>query len=308
MNTKKRLIQVILLLIVFSGGYLVYRATLASGESAQEIRTPILESELEPGVESHWITANISQEKIDQSEHPLVPLLEVAELALQRIDSKYFDYTAVLTNQVRYNGNLREQNKLAVKIRHARVLDDGTKIPFSIYTKFIEPAANAGREVIWMDGWNDGNLMVHLTGWQNLMRISLEPSGSLAMEGNLYPVTMIGMRNLLRQILEKGTRDLKREPGIVKLKRGLKMDNRIVTMIESIHPVRSEHFDYHIARIFLDEELGLPVGYEGYVWPEKEGEPPVLLEKYFYSEIQVNVGLTDSDFDPANTNYEFPKG
>lgn len=307
MMTRKRLIRALLLLLVISGAFFAYRVKFANGRPAEETETPVLVSELEPGVESHWITANISQEKIDQAEHPLAPLLEVAKLAMKKIDENYHDYTAVLTNQVRYKGNLREQNKLKIKIRHARVLPDGKKIPFSIYTKFIEPAANAGREVLWMDGWNDGNLMVHLTGWQNLMRISLEPSGSLAMEGNLYPVTMIGMRNLLVQILEKGTRDLKREKGIVTLKRGLKLNDRTVTMIESVHPKRADHFDYHIARIYLDEELGLPVGYEGYFWPEKNGDPPVLLEKYFYSEIKVNTGLTDSDFDPANTGYEFPK-
>jgi len=109
------------------------------------------------------------------------------------------------------------------------------------------------------------------------------------------------------QILEKGKRDLKHEKGIVNLKRGLKLGDRTVTLIESIHPKQESHFEYHIAKIYFDEELGLPVGYEGYLWPAKQGDPPVLLEKYFYTDIKINIPLTNLDFDPDNPSYQFPK-
>jgi hypothetical protein len=306
-TVKKTKFKILLALLILTGAFVLYRVKCASGVAEIESPTPIMESEADPTAKHHWITANISQASIDSAEHPLIPLLEIAERGLKKMDESYFDYTATLTNQVRYKGKLREPQCLKVKIRHPRVLEDGTKIPFSVYTRFLEPKANEGREVIWRDGWNGGNLMVHLTGWQNLVRINLEPTGSYAMEGNLYPITMIGMRNLLVQILEKGKRDLQQEKGIVNLKRGLKLNDRTVTMIESIHPNKRNHFDHHIARIYLDEEHGLPVGYEGYLWPEKEGDPPVLLEKYFYTDIELNVGLTDLDFDPSNPNYEFPK-
>lgn len=280
--------------------------------SAEESQSPIVkanrESETADGDPdlATGITAGIDNEVIRSAAHPLLPLLEIAEKALERIEQSHFDYTATMTNQVRVNGRLRDTNKAFVKIRHPRELDDGTNIPFSVYMKFIEPKANAGREVIWVDGWNDGNMMVHLTGWQNLMRISLDPEGPIAMDGNLYPISMIGMKNLLKQIHEKGTRDSKHEAGEVTITRGLELDGRIVTMIESVHPQQRPHFEYHIARIYLDEDLGLPVGYEGFLWPEKEGGPPVLLEKYFYTDIQLNVGLTDFSFDPGNPEYDFP--
>jgi len=274
--------------------------------SATESDSPIVANEGNEQQVAGGITAGIDNDVILSAPHPLLPLLEIADKALENIDNHYFDYTATLTNQVRVNGKLREPNKMFVKIRHPRKLEDGTSIPFSVYMKFSEPKANAGREVIWAEGWNDGNLMVHLTGWQNLVRISLDPEGSVAMDGNLYPIYMIGMRNLLVQIRDKGTRDSQFDPGIVTIERGLQLDGRSVTKIESIHPRQQPQFDYHIARIYLDEELGLPVGYEGFIWPEKEGDPPLLIEKYFYTDIQLNVGLTDHDFDPGNPDYDYP--
>jgi len=48
------------------------------------------------------------------------------------------------------------------------------------------------------------------------------------------------------------------------------------------------------------------VGYEGYLWPEKPGDKPPLLERYFYIDMQINVGLTDEDFSPDNKAYDFP--
>lgn len=308
----------LLTLILIATGIIFWRN--ANRSEAEESVSPIVEAATvrdgeENGMDldsdangdsDRGFTAGINQATIDAAEHPLHPLIELADRAIENIDQNYFDYTATLTNQVRVNGKLRPVNKLFIKIRHARTNDDGSQIPFSVYTKFLEPAANAGREVIWVDGWNEGNLVVHLTGWQNLMRIYLDPTGSMAMDGNLYPVSMIGMRNLLKQIREIGMQDCEHDGCNVKIERGLKLHDRWVTKIESIHPHQESHFEYHIARIFIDEEWGLPVGYEGYIWPEKAGGEPVLLERYFYTDVQLNVGLQDLDFDPANPEYDFP--
>ena len=49
-----------------------------------------------------------------------------------------------------------------------------------------------------------------------------------------------------------------------------------------------------------DDELQIPIRYESYDWPQKEGGQPVLLEEYTYTDLKVNVGLTDKDFDPDN--------
>ena len=66
-------------------------------------------------------------------------------------------------------------------------------------------------------------------------------------------------------------------------------------------------FRYHIARIFVDDELNLPVHYEAYDWPEKPGGEPILTERYTYLNLKLNNGFTDMDFDVRNPNYGFNK-
>src|SRR5262249_51221156 len=72
-----------------------------------------------------------------------------------------------------------------------------------------------------------------------------------------------------------------------------------------LHPVRRPAFIFHIARIFVDKELMAPVHYEAYDWPQHPGDPPPLLERYTYTNLQLNPGLTDEDFDPRNPEYHF---
>ena len=83
-------------------------------------------------------------------------------------------------------------------------------------------------------------------------------------------------------------------------------NGRKCVMLEVMHPVQREHFEFHVARIYLDQELEIPIAYEGFSWPEEEGGEPVLEEKYFYTELKLNVGLQDSDFDPSNPSYDYP--
>jgi hypothetical protein len=46
--------------------------------------------------------------------------------------------------------------------------------------------------------------------------------------------------------------------------------------------------------------------YASYSWPLEEGGEPLLDEEYTYTELQLNVGLDDSDFDTEHPDYRFP--
>ena len=60
-----------------------------------------------------------------------------------------------------------------------------------------------------------------------------------------------------------------------------------------------------MARIYLDDQLNLPIRYEAYDWPDQPGDKPVLLEEYTYVNLKINQGLTDADFDVHNPQYGF---
>lgn len=247
----------------------------------------------------------ISQAMIDAAEHPYDPLIDIAETSLGKIDREIKDYTATLNSQVRLSEKLQPSRKLFVKIRHSNESPED-KSPFSVYTKFIEPKTIAGQEAIWVDGWHEGNLVAHVTGFGNLMRFYLEPTGRLAMADSLHPIYDIGFRNLLVKMIEVGRRDREYGECFVTIKKGLSLDGRDCTMLEVLHPVKRNHFESHIARIYIDDEMEIPLAYEGYLWPEEPEGEPVLLEKYVYTQLRFNVGLKDIDFDPANEEYDYP--
>jgi hypothetical protein len=76
-------------------------------------------------------------------------------------------------------------------------------------------------------------------------------------------------------------------------------------MLEVIHPVRRPYFDFYRARVYFDDTLSMPIRYESWSWPTTAGGEPVLEEEYTYLRVQVNVGLTDRDFDISNPSYQF---
>ena len=233
-------------------------------------------------------------------EHPLVPVLKIAEKGLKRIDSQVQDYSATLVKKERVKGRLTDNQYLFVKVRHQ---------PFSVYITFLGPEDFKGREVIYVEGRNGNKLLAHEgRGWKaRIGMVALKPDSPLAMEGQRYPITMMGMRTLTKRLMEVGQEDLRYDEVEVKMHEGTKINGRTCTCIQAIHPVPRKHFRYHLARIFIDDELEMPVRFEAFLWPNKKGGKPVLVEQYTYVNIKMNNGFTDKDFDPKNPQYKFVK-
>ena len=272
--------------------------TAASGDDADAAESPD-----DPGEKS--LTAGIDAESIAQASHPLLPLLEVATRVRDHIRESIRDYEAVIIKQVRVDGKLGDEQYMLVRIRHPRKEGD-REIPFSVYTRFLKPRASAGQEAIWIKGHHDNKIIAHPAGLWNLVRVELDPDGPLAMKGNRYPVYYIGMLNLVEMMLEKGEAGKQVPDCQVRVQRGIQVDGVDCCMLEITYPTRHPEIDFYQARIFIDTQRDIPIAYEGYLWPESEGADPPLLEKYFYTNIRLNVGLADEDFDPDNPNYNFP--
>ena len=64
-------------------------------------------------------------------------------------------------------------------------------------------------------------------------------------------------------------------------------------------------FDFHMAQIFIDKELNVPIRYAAYDFPIQAGGPLQVIEEYTYLNLKLNVGLTDKDFDHNNSDYSF---
>ncbi|TWT48627.1 DUF1571 domain-containing protein [Botrimarina hoheduenensis] len=224
-------------------------------------------------------------------EHPLMPCLRLAQQAANDIRTSVSDYSATLTKVERLNGKLGDPQQLEIRIRHQ---------PFSVYTRFISP--NQGQEALYVANENNGKLVALGAGWKrNFGKVKLDPDGSMAMDGQRYPITKAGILNLTEELVEIAEADTKYAECTV-THASARIAGRDATMIEAIHPVPRKNFRFHKAQIFIDNEFRMPIAYRAYTWPTQPGGEPLLEEQYVYTNLKINNGFTDADFNPENPN------
>lgn len=252
-------------------------------------------------------SVGLAAKPVPESEHPLIPVLQTAKGLLQRME-QVEDYTCTIVKRERIGNELRGHEWISMKLRHERVQGGRVQTPFGVYLGFLGPDEVAGREVLYGPDLYGGKMIVRRGGLRfAYVTVSIAPEGDLAMQDNRYPITEIGLKNLLKRLIEVGEEDLQHGECEVQYFSNAKIDGRTCTAVRITHPVRRPHFRYHRAEIFVDDQLQVPVRYASYDWPEQEGGPPQLLEEYTYTNLQFNVGLTDRDFDYRNPAYEFRK-
>ncbi|MEN6449873.1 MAG: DUF1571 domain-containing protein [Thermoguttaceae bacterium] len=230
------------------------------------------------------------------NEHPLMPVLRWAASGIKDVDMIQ-DYSATIAKRERINGKLRNYEYMFVKLRQH---------PLSIYMCFLGPAELKGQEVIFAEGKNNGNMWAHGVGLQRMIgTVSLRPDGPVAMKNQRYPITELGILNMTKRLVEVGEKDKNFGECDVKFYKGAKINGRVCTCIEVVHPVPRKNFVFHMAQIFVDKEWNLPIRYASYDWPHEKGGKPELMEEYTYLNLKLNNGFTDADFDIRNPSYNF---
>jgi uncharacterized protein DUF1571 len=232
------------------------------------------------------------------AEHPLMPAYRMALAVKANIDQNVKDYTCTMIKRERVDGKLSDPAYMFCKVRNQ---------PFSAYLYFLKPADAYGREVIYSAGANNGNLLAH--EGQGLKAkfgmVSLNPTSAMAMDGNRYPITELGIANLTNRLIQVAQQDMKYGECEVQFRKNAKVNDRVCTIIDVTHPVPRRNFLFYKAVIYLDDQLNVPIRYEAYSWPKTPGGPAVLDEEYTYLNLKLNVGLTNADFDPHNPSYHF---
>ena len=273
---------------IFTAALLATTALLTGSLAAQAV-VPV-----QPVLANREMTPRVDQ--VAPGEHPLMPVLRWAEAGRPAV-AEIKDYTALVTKQENINNELQGAQIMEIKVRHK---------PFSVYLKFRYPQNIVGREAIYVEGANDSKLIAHGVGMEKAFGTQfLDPEGLIAMRGNKYPITKMGILNLVDELVVVGKMDVKFGECEVRYTKDAKYDERPCTIIDVTHPFPRKNFRYHKARIIVDNEYNLPVMYQSFDWPRAEGEKPVLLEGYTYQKLKLNVGLTDEDFKHTNPNYGY---
>lgn len=239
----------------------------------------------------------------DWREHPLSPALIFAATHHQHIVDSVRDFTCILVKRERINGRLRDHEYIATKLRRRLVVDGKVVEPYSVYTQFLAPRKLRGRKVIYVEGQNENKMLVRNGGQRfNYVTLKISLDSEAAKRESHYPITELGLSNVAARLAEQVRDDIAADPlgenTTVAFFRGAKIDDRSCTHIRVTHPEQSSEYDFHIANVYVDEELKVPIRVEGYGWPEEEGDEPILLEEYTYTKLKLNVGLDDDDFSP----------
>ncbi len=235
-------------------------------------------------------------------------VLDMAKAARQSMSQTLDDYTARFVKQeVDASGVLGEETELHVKVR-TRFRGEGEQAPMQVYLKFARPESVNGREVVWVEDMNEGKMAVHENYFPlSLKTIWLDPNGFLAMQGQRYPISEVGLVRLVEKLIERGEVDRDNPDIKVTITRDHVVGD---TPAELIQVRRSKPGggtdDYSLAEIAIDPARQLILSYRSFGWPEESGAAAPLLESYSYYDVKTNVGLTDADFDPSNPSYAFP--
>ena len=227
------------------------------------------------------------------SAHPLEPALEIARSCRDALEGVN-DYQAMFSKWDIINGR-GYAHTMRMKFRSE---------PMSVYLRFESPYA--GREVIYVEGRNDGNLLAHETGIKSLVgTVALRPDSPRALSESKHPITHIGISNLLKGIIQQWESETRLDQMQVLYYEDAKLRGMECRVIEATHPQPGRDVRFHRTRLYIDKKSGMPVRVEQFGFPDRPGAKPPLLEQYTYWDIRPNVGLTDLDFDVRNPAYGF---
>jgi sterol desaturase/sphingolipid hydroxylase (fatty acid hydroxylase superfamily) len=211
------------------------------------------------------------------------------------------DYTATFHRQERIGGDLLPAETIALKLRHR---------PFSVYLKWL--TGDKGRQVLYVDGENDGNMLVQLGGVQGrlLGLLSVDPQCEEAAEKTRHPITEAGLLALAKTALACREQDLTRASGVhCELRDNQVYLGRPCYVCTTTYAAPQVHRTHRKAVLYIDKELSMPVSVRNYTWavdanPDTLDED-TLIEDYSYMDIQLDRQLADEHFDRSNSEYRF---
>jgi hypothetical protein len=201
------------------------------------------------------------------------------------------DYTCMLIKRERVNGRLPTYDTvMEMKVRTQ---------PFSVYLRWLKPSNEAGQEVCYVAGRNDGKMRVHPKGMLGSVAgfISLDPNDPRARQTSRRSITEAGIGNMIERFARAWENERRLNLTAQVNVAEYDYNRRRCTRVEILHPDNSSgHFLYYRDVVYFDKETHLPIRLEFYDWPRQPGDPGQLIEVYSFANMRLNVGLSDDVF------------
>ncbi len=215
-----------------------------------------------------------------------IRLIQEAQKAYQEVR----DYTCLLVKRERMNGTMPPEAVMEMKVR--------TK-PFSVYLKWIQPRTEAGQEVCYVAGRNDGKMRVHPKGVLGSFAgfVSLDVNDPRVRRLSRRNITEAGIGNPIERF--SASWEIERRDKLtdqVKVAE-YEYNRRRCMRVETIHPTNGNgRFNYYRDVVYFDKQTHLPIRLEFYDWPRQAGDPGQLVESYSFANMRINIGLGDEVF------------
>ena len=240
------------------------------------------------------IGAAAAPNNVQQSQ--LAPYIKLAEESRRAIGAVR-DYEALFTRR-ELVGRTRYDSEMQMKFR---------EVPFSVYLRFL--STNAGREVVYVDGANNGNLLAHeppgtLRALAGI--VALPPNSPQAMAEGRHPISRIGMQKMVEGLLEQWRKEERlnnpQDPKCEYFPAATLGD--LKCKVARTTRLQTRPGEFYQTLLFIDNKTNFPVRLEQWGF-DATRQKPYLIEEYTYSKIRTNVGLNNFDFDVNNRMYGF---
>jgi hypothetical protein len=210
--------------------------------------------------------------------------------ALRWHEQKIADYTCTFVKREAIGGKVGNPETMAMKFREQ---------PFAVYLKWTG-GPDKGQEVIYAQGRYKDQLVVHPPGLRGFFtrKVFVDPTGDLAMKRSRRPITFVGMANQLRVIIPECEDALRRGDLAMEYAGVRDVAGRPAYVLKRTMP-DGKGYPCYLLLLYLDAQFLVATRTEAYDWQER------LLSDYQYTDLAINPGLTEHDFDPDNRAYGY---
>jgi outer membrane lipoprotein-sorting protein len=205
----------------------------------------------------------------------------------QRRYGEVVDYTGVWVPEEAWKGHTR-RSQAAFKFRK----------PFDLYLDWTQSEERV-REALFRRGWNGEKVRVRAVFGGIPLIGDLAPAGYWARLGSHYPLTEFGLNRLVERLQEQLLQAWLQGNLRVRFLGVQPHEGNPCYVLEFAFSVTRREYSSSRIVTYWDIARRLPVKYEAYDW---EGD---LMEGHAYYHLQLNVSLSDTDFDAANPAYGF---
>lgn len=211
--------------------------------------------------------------------------LREAETAYDTVTS----YTAVFHKQQRVAGRLRPEETILLKYRK----------PLSLYMRWTK-APYKGSELLYVEGWNDNRIRAHRGGILRFITRDLDPRDPGVMDGNLRPVTSMGIGYLLEAVATNIRKAIK-VGEVAFAKHGEEPVYGRKTQVLEVRFPRARAKDYDGYRYVINQDVETKMLVRIRIYDRDDR----VLESYGYENLDLGARLANVDFDPNNPDYRF---